>query len=345
MHTKAFVLLRLLADAEFHSGEALSALLGVSRATVWNLVHELRDAGIEIFSVTGRGYKLARPVSMLGIERIAQALGHSARKLTLELVDQIESTNSALMRRAAEHPAAHALQGTCLIAEWQTRGRGRRGRAWLAGIGGGITFSLLWRFEQGALHLSALSLAVGVALVRALEELGIKQVKLKWPNDVIHHHHKLAGVLIELEGDVLGPSVASIGVGINARLSEALHADIDQAVTDLETLSGEFVDRNAALGCVLRHLVEVLETYAQEGFAPFKQAWLEHHAYHGREVWLQLPQGASQFAVGASQLAVGERQAGVVDGVADDGSLLLRTEQGQRRYTVGEISVRAIPSK
>jgi BirA family transcriptional regulator, biotin operon repressor / biotin---[acetyl-CoA-carboxylase] ligase len=334
MHTKAFALLRLLADAQFHSGEALSALLGVSRATVWNLVHELRAADVEIFSVTGRGYKLARPVSMLNAERIGQALGRGERKVKLELVDEIESTNSALMRRAAAQPAAEAPQGTCLIAEWQTRGRGRRGRVWLAGIGGGITFSLLWRFEQGAAHLSALSLAVGVALVRALEELGIEQAKLKWPNDVIHHHHKLAGVLIELEGDVLGPSVAIIGAGMNVRLSPALRADIDQAVTDLETLSGEFVDRNAVLGCLLRHLVEVLETYALEGFAPLKQAWLERHAYEGREVWLQLPKSESQQAVS-------ERVAGIVDGVADDGSLLLATAQGQRRYTVGEISVRA----
>ena len=327
MNTKAFKLLRLLADAEFHSGEALSNLLDVSRATVWNLVHELREAGIEVFSVTGRGYKLSMPISMFEVERIAQGLGSSVGKLQLELVNGIESTNSALMLRAADPVKAEALHGICLIAELQTRGRGRRGRSWLAGIGGGVTFSLLWRFEQGAAHLSALSLAVGLALVRALEELGVEHAKLKWPNDVIHHHHKLAGVLIELEGDVLGPSTAVIGVGINVRLAEALRANIDQAVTDLETLTGAFVDRNVALACVLRHLVAVLESYAEEGFAPFKESWLARHAYEGREVWLQLPKG--------------ERQTGRVTGVADDGSLLLITEQGQKRYTVGEISVRA----
>lgn len=328
MNPKAFNLLRLLADAQFHSGEALAARLEVSRATVWNLVHDLRKGGLDVSSVTGRGYKLARPLSMLAQRAVAQALGAGARKVKLELVDCIESTNTVLVRRAAQVPAiAEAMHGTCLAAEWQTQGRGRRGRAWHAGIGSSITFSLLWRFEQGALHLSALSLAVGVALVRALEELGIEQAKLKWPNDVIHHHHKLAGVLIELEGDVLGPSAAIIGVGINVRLPEALRANIDQAVTDLETLRGGFIDRNVVLGCVLRHLVAVLERYAQDGFAPLKQAWLERHAYQGREVWLHLSKG--------------ERLAGVVEGVADDGSLLLATEQGQKSYTVGEISVRA----
>jgi BirA family biotin operon repressor/biotin-[acetyl-CoA-carboxylase] ligase len=128
---------------------------------------------------------------------------------------------------------------------------------------------------------------------------------------------------------VLGPSTAVIGVGVNVRLSQALRADIDQAVTDLETLTGAFVDRNFALACLLRHLVAVLEIYAQEGFAPLKESWLAFHAYEGREVWLQMPKG--------------ERQTGRVSGVAEDGSLLLSTEQGQKRYTVGEISVRATP--
>ncbi len=328
MNPKAFVLLRLLADAEFHSGEALSERLDVSRGTVWNLVHELREAGTEIFSVTGRGYKLAQPMSMLDADRITQALSGTAAKLRLELVDTIESTNSALMRRAAEQlAAAEPLHGCCLVAEWQTGGRGRRGRAWHAGIGSSLTFSLLWRFEQGALHLSALSLAVGVALVRALRQLGVENVRLKWPNDVIHLHHKLAGVLIELEGDVLGPSVAIIGVGVNIRLPQTLRANIDQAVTDVETLTGAFTDRNAALATILTHLAMVLEAYAQDGFAPLKQEWLEQHAYQGRDVWLQLPKG--------------ERQPGVVAGVDDDGSLLLATEQGQKSYTVGEISMRA----
>src|SRR4029078_7493168 len=114
--------------------------------------------------------------------------------VTLEVVDQLDSTSSELMRRLQRRD----VHGNAIAAEWQTAGRGRRGRTWTAVVGGSLTFSLGWTFEQGAGCLAGLSLAVGVAVLRALEAEGFTGVALKWPNDIIHRHLKLGGILIEL---------------------------------------------------------------------------------------------------------------------------------------------------
>ena len=119
------------------------------------------------------------------------------------------------MRRAQRRD----VHRVALAAEWQSAGRGRRGRAWTAIAGGSLTFSLGWKFEQGAGFLAGLSLAVGVAVVRALEAEGFKDVALKWPNDLIHRHLKVGGILIELNGDALGPTTTVIGVGLNVRIA------------------------------------------------------------------------------------------------------------------------------
>ncbi len=152
----------------------------------------------------------------------------------VEVVDQIESTSSELMRRAQRRD----VHRVALAAEWQSAGRGRRGRAWTAIAGGSLTFSLGWKFEQGAGFLAGLSLAVGVAVVRALEAEGFKDVALKWPNDLIHRHLKVGGILIELNGDALGPTTTVIGVGLNVRIPPAARKDIAVPVTDLASIAG-----------------------------------------------------------------------------------------------------------
>jgi len=155
--------LGVLADGEFHSGEALARSLDVSRASVWNAVRDLEAMQLEVYKVHGRGYRLPQPVSLLDRAEIERHLGAHAARFTLDILGSADSTNTLLLGRAT----AGAPAGTVLAAEWQASGRGRLGRAWHAGVGGGLTFSLLWRFAQGAGALSGLSLAVGVALARA----------------------------------------------------------------------------------------------------------------------------------------------------------------------------------
>ncbi len=314
--------LRHLSDGEFHSGETLARALEISRASVWHAIRDLEAAGLAIYKVHGRGYRLPQPLTLLDRAAVGRNLGAQAARFTLEVRDAVDSTNTALLGSAA----AGAPGGTVLAAEWQPGGRGRLGRAWHAGVGEALTFSLLWRFARGAGALSGLSLAVGLALTRALAAFGAADAALKWPNDLLWRGRKLAGILIELAGDALGPTAAVIGIGINVRLSETTRARIDQPAADLETAIGVTPDRNRLLAAVLMELDRVLETFAREGFAPLRAEWQRHHAHQGKRVMLVLPDGS--------------RHTGQAKGVAEDGSLLLETRAGLKRYHSGEVSVR-----
>ena len=322
MNNLTFPILRLLADGRFHSGEDIARHFNVTRATVWNALQQAETAGVQLFSVRGKGYRLPQPVGFLERDSILAAIGEQRAWFTLELHDQMESTNTYLMQQALTG-ASHA---TCVVAELQTHGRGRRGRTWQAGLGDSLTFSLLWRFEGGATALSGLSLAVGVGLIRTLHAVGLHDAQLKWPNDLLHGYHKLAGILIELQGDMEGPSAAVIGVGINLRLPDYLHKHIDQAATDLQTVLGRTVNPSELLGSTLRNLADVLSDFERDGFEALREEWISHHAYQGQSVRLLLPDGR-------------ETQ-GVVSGVAADGALLMDTINGTQRFSAGEISLR-----
>lgn len=321
MNTLTFSILKLLADGQFHSGEEIARHFNISRTSVWNALQHAEALGVEIFSVRGRGYKLPYPVTLLDKNDILSTLGNHAAFLQLEVHDNLPSTNSYLMQNIST--TAHA---TCVAANLQTSGRGRRGRSWHAGLGAGLTFSLLWRFQCGASSLSGLSLAVGVALMRSLHELGISSARLKWPNDVLIEREKLAGILIELQGDMEGPSTAVIGVGINLKLPDQLKQQIDQPVTDLAGAMNDTVNPNQLLGVLLKHLTEVLVEFEQGGFTGLRDEWSQHHAYHEQDVRMLMPDGR------AIQ--------GVVEGITEDGSLLVKTEAGLQRFMSGEISLR-----
>ncbi len=316
-----FALLRQLADGEYHSGEVLAGQCGVTRATVHNALQDVDRLGVSLYSVRGRGYRLAQPLQWLDAGAIRSGLGTAANDLHIEILDYAPSSNALLLQRASQGAAS----GSLLAVEWQSAGRGRRGRTWHAGLGGALTFSLLWRFESGLAALSGLSLAVGVAMMRALHELGVSGAGLKWPNDVLLNGGKLAGILIEAQGDMLGPSAVVIGIGINLHVPETLHARIDQAASDLAFLEA-LPDRNIVLAVSLKHLVAVLREFAKHGFVPLREEWESHHVFQRRPVRLLLPDG--------SQVT------GTVAGVTSDGALRLATAQGEQTFNAGEVSLR-----
>jgi BirA family biotin operon repressor/biotin-[acetyl-CoA-carboxylase] ligase len=311
----------MLADGAFHSGPALACSLGVTRGTVWNAVRALERAGLDIYSVRGRGYRLAESVSLLDRETIVRGLGPCAVRFHVEVHDVLDSTNTHLVALAAHAPA-----GTVVAAELQSAGRGRMGRTWHSGIGGALTFSLLWRFEAGAGALAGLSLAVGVALVRALTKLGARDVRLKWPNDLVANGAKLGGILIEMQGDALGPSAAVIGIGLNVKLSAAMRGRIDQPATDLSALCPGAVDRNVVLAVALAELAAVLDVFAEDGFKPLKAEWESAHALDGEEIVLRLPTGRTEQAI--------------VRGVTDTGALLVEKGGAVVAVHSAELSVR-----
>ena len=323
MNTLTFPILRLLTDGKFHSGETIANHFNVSRATVWNAIQHAESLGVEVFSVRGRGYKLPQPLKLLDEQAILNAIGEQRAWFKLEVHDHLESTNSYLMKKISSGQA-HA---SCVVANLQTKGRGRRGRSWQAGLGASLTFSLLWRFQCGASALSGLSLAVGVALIRALHSLGITQAQLKWPNDVLIGREKLAGILIELQGDMEGPSAAVIGVGINLNLPTNIKQQIDQPATDLASITPIIINPNELLGLLLKYLAEVLSDFEQHGFTQIRDEWTKHHAYHLKPVKMLHPDGRETI--------------GNLVNVAEDGILLVSTALGEQRFSSGEISLRA----
>ena len=313
-----FPLLRLLADGEIHSGQALAARLGASRAAVRNLVCSVERLGFQVSRIRGRGYRIAEPLDLLDGERLA-ALLH--RAFSVEILDECPSTNGVLMERARRGgPDALALALAC---EHQTAGRGRRGKRWESGIGTDLTFSVLWRFQRGAAALAGLSLAVGVALVRALARLGYEGVQLKWPNDLHLHGRKLGGILIEVTGDRLGPSAVVVGIGLNVRWSAARTAAVDQPATGLPDREVSVPSRTTLLAGLLLELRAALEEFALGGFAPFRAEWLRYHAWQGRRVTLRVAEGT---------VADGEAV-----GVGEDGALLVRSARGVERFHSGEL--------
>ncbi len=322
MSPATFPLLRLLADGRFHSGEDLARRLGRTRATVSEALKSARELGLEVFSVPGRGYRLATPVEFLDAARIVPALGAEAARVRLTLLDEADSTSTRLAALAQQG----APSGTCIAAEWQSAGRGRRGRAWQSAPGASITFSLLWRFERGPGHLAGLSLAIAVAASRALERCGVEGVGVKWPNDLVAGWKKLGGILVETSGDLLGPTAAIVGVGVNYRLGEALLARIDQPAVDVASLADVPPSRNDLLAALVAELVLALERFEREGFAAFRAAWKARHAYAGRRVTVLRPDCAP-------------RAAEVLD-VAEDGALVVSEDGRASRLTAAEISLR-----
>ncbi len=323
MSALTFQALRRLADGKFHSGEAVAASLGRSRAALSQALKRAADFGIELHSVPGRGYRLAQPIEFLDLASLRSLLGPAAARVSLEVADEIDSTNTRLLALAA----AGAPSGRCLAAEWQGAGRGRRGRPWVSKLGGSLTFSLLWRFERGAGHLAGLSLAVGVAVARALRESGVDSAQVKWPNDVVVDFRKLSGILVETSGEIQGPSVAVIGVGVNFRLDESMAGRIDQPAADVVS-SAPACTRNALLARLLAELVAVLDAFERSGFSAVREEWRSLHAYQGRRVRVQPPRDAAY-------------DADVVD-VASDGALLVCADGRMLTLTSAElIGVRA----
>lgn len=323
MSTLTLSLLRILSDGAFHSGEALAQQLGLSRTRIWQAMQAAETLGVQVFKVKGRGYQLAQPIEWLERQMIYSHMSSSAQQaVKLNIVEQVESTNSMLMQTLAQAD----VHRQCLAAEIQTRGRGRRGRQWHGGLGGSLMFSLAWRFNLGISELSGLSLAVGLALARGLQELNISQVQLKWPNDLVHNFCKLGGVLIEIQGDALGPSHAVIGIGLNVYLPAIIKNKIDQAAVDLQSISDTQLSRNQVLATMLSQLLVVLTEFDRHGFAALRAEWEALHAYHEKFVALCMPDGADIL--------------GKVRGVTDDGALILETAHGERRFGSGELSLR-----
>jgi BirA family biotin operon repressor/biotin-[acetyl-CoA-carboxylase] ligase len=277
-----------LARPEHASGNALAAEFGITRAAIWKRIERLRALGLSIVSEPGRGYRLGAPIDWLEPARIRRQLSRPARALLglLEVHFELDSTSSEWLRRAPQLP-----QGSVCLAESQSAGRGRRGRAWQSPLGSGLYLSLLWRFDGGLSALPGLSLAIAVAVRRALLTLGLSGVALKWPNDLWFERRKLGGILIEASGESAGPCTVIVGVGLNLILPAATAELIGQPCTDLRVLARACntrnPDRNALAAALIEALLPALAEFGREGLAPFLREWRAADALAGHEVLLE----------------------------------------------------------
>lgn len=262
------------------------------------------------------------PVDILDAGVVSAALGALTTRMHVDVLDICESTNTLMLERAQ----SGVPSGSVIACERQTAGRGRRGRRWLSAPQDSLTFSLLWRFPSGTLPLAGLSLAVGVAVVRALDEMGAAGVQLKWPNDILAASGKMGGILVETLS-IAGAPAAVIGIGINVRLPQSIAEAIENEATGLVNVMPFTPSRNLLLANLLASLAAMLEEFARTGFTAFIEEWLARHAYAGR--------GVRILADGVQPVE------GICAGVDADGALLLDTVNGVQRIVSGEVSLRA----
>lgn len=317
-------LLAVLAEGGLVSGRELAGRFGVTRSAIWKQIERLRELGLEVSAMAGAGYRLEAPIDLLDATRISAALSPATRRTLDELAVhwQLDSTNSELSRRIDTLPR-HRL--VCL-AEIQTRGRGRRGRAWRMPLAGGIALSMLQRFDCAIASLAGLSLVAGIATIEALEDCGIRGVGLKWPNDLVVGGRKLGGILVELRGDATGPCHAVIGIGINSRVGVRHGAAIDQAWIDLTELADDVPpSRNHVAARTIERLVASMDRFGITGFAQFADAYARHDILHDRAVRV---------------LAGDQARDGIACGVDARGALRVAFVEGERTVDAAEISIR-----
>lgn len=320
-------LLRLLSDGALHSGEELAAALSISRAAVWKRLQQLEAWGIACEARPGSGYRLEAPVELLDVAQVRDRLPQAARGMlrNLEVHESLASTSDRLLAVDDLPPGRF---DACL-AEFQSAGRGRRGRNWMAPFASGLCLSINWNFRDAPAMLGALSLAAGVAALRALGRLGFARLSLKWPNDILSGDAKLGGILIDLRGEAAGPAYVVVGIGINVRLPRAarehLAADGVDAV-DLAAI-GRAPVRNELAAVLIAELSQALVEFGARGLAAFAEEWQAADALSGRPVRV---------------LHGGQPLEGFARGVDGDGALLLEVDGARRRILTGEVSVRPV---
>lgn len=314
-------LLQLLSDGEIHSGQELAGLLKVSRTAIWKQLAKLEGLGLELVSQSGKGYCLVGGLELLD-ETVITALlvpevASAVKSITL--LKLIDSTNSYLMRQA---PAADI--NVC-FAEFQTAGRGRRGRQWVGPFASNIYLSLSLSINSGIGAYEGISLAVGVAVARALHTLGVADIRLKWPNDVLWSGKKLGGILIEVVGDPSGACHLVVGLGLNLNAEKSMSKTIDQPWVALDQILAELPSRNHVAATLLNQLVPLLNGFESQGFLQYKSAWEALNAHTNQAVDLYM----------GSVLT-----SGLMRGVNVAGALLLETDKGLEVFHGGEVSLR-----
>lgn len=325
----AYKLLPILADGRFYSGTELGERLNISRAAIWKGMQNLKDLGVGFDSVRGKGYRLHSPLVLLDSQTVAGSLNEdvACRVYSIETHFRIDSTNSELLRQFSQHQLQlDEHQVSVCLAESQAMGRGRRGREWLSPFGCNLYLSLARQFSNGLSCLEGMSLVTGLAVVRALESIGLAGVTVKWPNDILLDGKKLAGILLEMSSGAMGEYRIVTGVGINVSPSPETMQVLEQPWTALSQHLPVAPERNLLASRVTEAIINVVDELQASGFDHFREEWDSIDAVRGRQVSLRL----SDDSVISGQAM----------GVNNEGGLILNTSEGERVFNGGEISLK-----
>jgi len=308
-------LVAILSDGEFHSGEQLGTELGMSRAAINKHIQTAREWGLDIFTVPGKGYKLPAAIQLLDRDKILAALPEG----NVDVLPVIDSTNQYLQDRISQ-----LRSGDACVAEYQQAGRGRRGRQWFSPFGSNLYLSMYWKLDQGPAAAMGLSLVIGIVTAEVMQQLGARDVRVKWPNDLYLKDRKLAGILVELTGKTGDAAHLVIGAGINLRMREPAPDVINQGWINLQE-AGIDIDRNELTVTLLRELRAALRKFEQEGLASFVPRWRNLDNFIDRPV----------------KLLIGDKEIhGIERGIDPQGALLLELDGEIKTFIGGEISLR-----
>ena len=315
-NTVPLMLIATLSDGDFHSGEHLGEKLGMSRAAINKHVQTLRDWGVDVFTVPGKGYSLPEPIQLLNEEFIRSSIVEG----NVTVLPVIDSTNQYLLDRLS---TLHS--GDACVAEYQQAGRGRRGRKWFSPFGANLYLSMYWRLEQGPAAAIGLSLVIGIVMAEVLQSLGAEKVRVKWPNDLYLQDRKLAGILVELTGKTGDAAQIVIGAGINLAMRNVGADVVNQGWINLQEASIK-IDRNTLAVRLIKELREALQLFEQEGLAPYLSRWDRLDNFIHRPV----------------KLIIGDKEIfGISRGIDIQGALLLEQDGVIKPWMGGEISLRS----
>lgn len=289
------------------SGADLSRQLGVSRSAVWKCIEDLRADGYQIEAVPHYGYRLAAVPDKLVATEVQNGLGTRKFGCDVRYFDEMPST----MDEAFALGMSGAPEGTVVIAEAQTKGRGRMGRVWSSPKAKGLYFSILLRPQLSPSEAAKLTLITAVALSEAVESFANVAPSIKWPNDLLLSGRKMGGILTELRAEVDRVDFAVIGIGLNVN---STHKELPPVATSLKAEQGSTFDRVKLMQEVLRALERRYTGLKKNGFRPALEEWCRRSATIGRRVSFD---------------DRGGKREGTALGLADDGGLLVRLDSGE----------------
>ncbi len=317
-------ILHLLQDGKYHSANSISNKLDIHQSVVEQYLGKLDSFGVLTSAYKTNDLKLSENLDLLSPEIITNYLSDNSHALCCEIrvFQSLDSTN----KYAREQAEARSNSGLVVLAEQQTAGRGRRGKRWVSPFASNIYMSIVWDFFKGAESIQGLSLAIGVGVRRALMELYIKDVKLKWPNDIFVNGKKLGGILVEIIGDPRGACTVIVGIGINVSMPESMRQEIDQDWIDISQVSGAFISRDQLSAKIIGNIFEVLKDFDDVGFSSYLSEWQRADFLKNKTCTINMSNDSIS---------------GTVLGVDNSGALRVKLLSGEEKiFLGGEISVR-----